>query len=213
MAVYTFANRKELVDMMVDTLNRLGSAVIPERALAWIVLHEARANRVLRDRNMVVRATASLIDGHIKLPNDWKEAVQVQMNDGQVKPRPLTLVTQEYADKVRAEKRLVEPAHYCIVGKYLEVVPYATNGAQIEMAYYKGVPALAADGESNWLLQEHPDYYFYGALVHSAPYLRDDERIGTWATFAQTAQDEMLAAAERARFSGSRLKTRARLRN
>lgn len=212
MTVYRFQNRKELVDMMVDTLNRLGSSVVPERALAWIMLHEARANRVLRDRQQTVRATATLIDSHIRLPNDFKEAQSIQIVIANGKPRPLTLVTPEYADQVRAEGKLTEPAHFCIVGNYLEVVPHSSAGLQMELVYFKGVPPLEADTQTNWLLQEHPDYYFYGALVHSAPYLRDDERIATWGTFAQTAQDEMLLAIERARHSGSRLKTRARLR-
>jgi hypothetical protein len=214
MAELTFANRAELIDLMVDTLNRLGSVVVKDRCASWIKLHEARANRVLRDRNMVLRATASLVNGMIRLPNDFKEAIQIQINDGTlVKPRPLSLVTQEEADRIRASGRLTEPAHYAIVGNYLEVVPYTDTASAIELAYYKAVPALTTEAPTNWLLTEHPDYYFYGALVHSAPYLRDDERIVIWGQLAQTAQDEMLIATERSRLSGSRLKTRARLRN
>lgn len=213
MTVLRFANRKELTDLMVDTLNRLGSTVIPERAVSWVQLHEAGANRVLRDRQQVVRATATLSDGMIRLPADWKEAQQLQINDANLaKPKVLTLVTQERADEIRAEGRLTEPAHYCIVGNYLEVVPYTAAALQIEMAYYKGVPALDSDRATNWMLQEHPDYYFYGALVHSAPYLRDDERIATWGGMASAAEAQILLAIERARYSGSRLKTRARLR-
>lgn len=214
MAAKTFANRQELIDMMVDTLNRSGSTAVRENCEAWIVLHEARANRVLRERNMVVRATATLSQGYIQLPNDFKEAIQLQMNTGtDPLPRPLSQITPEQADKIRAEAVLVDPTYYCIVGNHLEVVPYTSEALTIEMAYYKGVPALTAAAPTNWLLQQHPDYYFYGALVHSAPYLRDDERITTWGALANAAQDEMLLAIERARYSGSRLRTRARLRN
>lgn len=213
MTVLRFSNRKELVDLMVDTLNRLGSTVIPERAVSWIQLHEARANRMLRDRQQVVRATATLSEGMIRLPADWKEAQQLQINDANLaKPKVLTLVTQERADEIRAEGRLTEPAHYCIVGNYLEVVPYTAAALQIEMAYYRGVSPLDSDTATNWMLLEHPDYYFYGALVHSAPYLRDDERIATWGTLADSALAEIQLSIERARYSGSRLKTRSRLR-
>ena len=36
---------------------------------------------------------------------------------------------------------------------------------------------------TNWLLVRHPDIYFYGALLHSAPYFDDDQRIATWERF------------------------------
>lgn len=214
MTVLNVTDRAGLIALMVDTLNRLGSQTIPERAENWITLHEARANRVLRERQMVQRATATLQNGVIPLPPDWREVQSFQLNGGNgARPKVLTQVTPEQADKIRAEGKLVTPAHFCIVGANLEIVPYSSDPLEIEMAYYRKVPALTADTPTNWLLAEHPDYYFYGSLVHSAPYLRDDERISTWGTLAQQAQDEMLLANERSRFSGSRLKTRARLRN
>jgi len=213
MAEILLKTRAELIDLMVDTLNRLGSTNVKDRCASWVVLHEARANRVLRDRGMVQEATATLTDGRIKLPPDWREVQQFQLNGGSgTRPRRLTVCTQAYADQVRAEARLTEPTHYCIVGKNIEIVPYTSAALEIEMAYYRKVPPLTAEAPTNWLLDEHPDYYFYGSLVHSAPFLRDDERIATWGTLAQAAQDEMILANERARYSGP-LKTRARLRD
>ena len=47
------SNRQELLDAMVDWLNRVGSSSLAARCPDFIVLHEARANRVLRDRQMV----------------------------------------------------------------------------------------------------------------------------------------------------------------
>jgi hypothetical protein len=212
--VLNITTRAGLIDLMVDTLNKLGSTVVKERCENWIQLHEARANRVLRERLMVQEAKAVLTNGRIKLPPDWREVQSFQLNGGNgARPRVLKQCTAEQADVVRAEGRLTLPTYFCIVGQNLEIVPYTAEGLEIEMAYYRKVPALTTADPTNWLLTEHPDYYFYGSLVHSAPYLRDDERITTWGQLAQAAQDEMIAAGERARFSGSRLKTRARLRN
>ena len=45
--------------------------------------------------------------------------------------------------------------------------------ATMDRAYQK---ALA----SNWLLACAPDAYLYGALLESAPYIKDDERIAVW---------------------------------
>lgn len=41
------------------------------------------------------------------------------------------------------------------------------------------LPSLTVT-DPNWLLTAHPDIYYYGALVESAPYLHDDERLPMW---------------------------------
>ncbi len=48
------------------------------------------------------------------------------------------------------------------------------------MIYRKVVPALSDANTSNWLLACAPDAYLYGALLESAPYIKDDERIAVW---------------------------------
>lgn len=208
MAELHFQNRSQLIDLMVDTLNRLGSTVVKDRCASWIALHEAGANRMLRDRGMVQEATATLSGGRIKLPPDWREIQSFECGG-----KPLDPLTPAYADQVQREGRLTHPVGFVIVGNNLEIVPATTEPLPIKMVYYRKVPALTADAPTNWLLEQHPDYYFYGALVHSAPYLRDDERIATWGALASAAESQIIEADERARFSGSRLKTRARLRN
>lgn len=207
MAEILLKSRGELIDLMVDTLNRLGSTVVKERCASWIALHEAGLNRTLRDRMMVQEATATLVDGRIKLPPDWREVQSFECNG-----RPLDPLTPAYADQVQREGRLTKPMGFVIVGKNLEIVPATSEPLPIKMVYYRRVPALTPEAPSNWLLEEHPDCYLYGSLIHSAPYLRDDERIATWGQLSGAIVESMLQASERARFSGSRLKTRARLR-
>lgn len=207
----SFANRDALVETMKDWLNRVGSAKVAERCLDFIALHEAEVNRVLRVRQMIKQATASLEASQIRLPTDWQEAKQIQINVAG-KPRRLEPVTMEQADQIRFDAQLVDPRFYCIIGNFLEVVPTATEATEIEMAYYAKIDPLSAGTSSNWLLAAAPDYYLYGSLVHSAPYLRDDERVAMWATAMQNAKDGLENADQRAVHSGGRLKTRARLR-
>jgi hypothetical protein len=49
----------------------------------------------------------------------------------------------------------------------------------IEMVYRKNIPAFATN-DPNWLLTLAPDLYLYGALLESAPYIKEDGRIQTW---------------------------------
>jgi hypothetical protein len=211
MALTTYS---ELLASIEDWLNRVGSPEVAARASDFIALAEARHNRELRARQMVKRATAPLDAGFITLPGDWLEAKQVQLNiDG--RPRRLEYVTLEHADDVRASFNYdeVQPRFFNVTGGQLEVVPTVKGEAEIEMTYFARIPALSDSNASNWLLQQWPDLYLYGALVHSAPYLRDDERVMTWAGMYDRALAEIKLADERAVYSGSTLKTRARLRN
>lgn len=58
------------------------------------------------------------------------------------------------------------------------------------MRYRALFNALGPRVRCNWILQKHPDAYLYGALKHSAPYLEDDNRIGTWeGLFSQAIAD------------------------
>lgn len=211
----SLATRTDLLEALADWLNRVSSPELAARAPDFISLCEARLNRdpQFRVRKMVKRATATLTSGYLALPLDYLEAKQVQVNLTTGKPRTLTQVTEDQADTINSEGIYTEPKHYVIVGNQLEVVPYASADLEIELAYYAKVPALTTDATTNWLLTDWPDIYLYGSLIHSAPYLRDDERIATWATAYGTAVNEAREADEKARFAGSVLKTRARLRN
>lgn len=210
MSLSTYA---ELQSSIADWLNRVGSPELADRAPDFIALAEARHNRELRVRQMVKRSTSTLDAGYITLPGDWLEAKNIQLNVGG-RPVKLVYVTPEQADEVRADYAFDNSTRFfTIVGNQLEVVSTISGSAQIEMTYYAKVPALSGTNASNWLLTLWPDLYLYGALVHSAPYLRDDERISTWAGLYDRAKAEIDQADERAVHSGSRLKTRAKLRN
>ena len=203
----------ELTESIADWLNRVGQPELAARAPDFIALAEARHNRELRVRQMVKRAKASLESGFITLPGDWLEAKNVQINiDG--RPRKLEYVTLERADEIRASRIYdsAGPRFFNVTGSQLEVVPTVSDSVEIELTYYARIPALGEDMADNWLLREWPDLYLYGSLVHSAPYLRDDERVTVWAGFYDRALEEATLAEERSVFSGSTLRTRASLR-
>jgi hypothetical protein len=78
------------------------------------------------------------------------------------------------------------------------------------MSYYKKIPALSDSNTSNWLLAKSPAMYLYGALVQSAPYLRDDDRITTWGTLYKEAFNDLMLEEQRSNFSGTTPRMRAR---
>ena len=55
------------------------------------------------------------------------------------------------------------------------------TGLEINPNYRLAITRLSETNAVNWLLNDHPDVYFYATLLHSAPYLDDDQRISVWA--------------------------------
>jgi hypothetical protein len=199
-------NYTTLKSSVADFLNRQDlAAVIP----TFISLSEANLNRVLRTRAMLCRATA-LLDTHFtKLPSDFLEAKNIQLNTDPV--TSLQYVTIEHADLLRARWSTGKPRYYTIVGDTLEVVPPPDTGYTVELVYYKQIPALTELNETNWLLTSHPDVYLYGTLLQSAPYLKDDERIPIWGQLYKQFVADVQYSSESSEVSGSRLVMRASL--
>lgn len=207
-------NYTELQDAIADWLNRVGSPDLAARAPDFIKMAEARFNRKLRVRQNEKRATATLDAGFITLPSDWLEAKAIRLVING-KPVPLELGTSEQLDQARRDASTVgttKPHLYRFIGNQIEVAPYVLGEATMELEYFYKVPALATSS-TNWLLTDWPDLYLYGALQHSAPYLRDDQRLQTWAGIYNTLWTELTEADDKAKHSGSLLKTKTRRRS
>lgn len=203
MAITTYAELKTAIG---DWLNRDDlDNVIPN----FISLAEAQFNRSIRHRKMVVRSDATLDTPYFAVPADWLQTIRFQLNTNPV--TPLLFVTPEQA----LEESMVystgqQPLFYTMVGKQFQVVPSPDSSYSAELLYYAKIPALSNSATTNWLLTESPDLYLYGALIQSAPYLKEDERINVWAGLYQRLLDDMMLADERARIGSSKLKTRIR---
>ena len=168
----------------------------------FITLAESAMNRELRVRQMITRATTPLQDQHIRLPNDWLETRQVELyGDNQ---RTLRYATLDQADAIRFSGGEF-PWAYTIVGGEIEVIPALADGTMIEMVYYAKAPALSDASPTNWLIEDWPDAYLYGSLIHSAPYLKEDERLVIWERMYAQVIEQIRLADNRAQWSGSPL--------
>lgn len=197
----------ELKSAVADFLNRQDlTSVIP----TFVKFCEADINRKLRHRKMLERATATLEAQYTALPDDFLEAKNVQLNSAL--PVQLRYVTLDHADLLRSGiySTSGEPKYYTIVGETIEVVPEPSTEYTIELAYYKKFTALSEDEDTNWLLTAHPDVYVYGTLVHSAPYLKDDERIPVWVGLYEKALGDLKVESDTAEYSGSVLQVRTK---
>ena len=196
----------ELKSSIADFLNRQDlTSAIP----TFIKLCEADLNRSIRHRSMLCRATATLETQYTALPADFLEAKNIQLNSSPMVS--LQYVTMEQADLLRAGQygTAGQPKFYTIIGDTIEVVPTPSVEYTIELTYYKKLPTLSDSSTSNWLLSSHPDVYLYGSLMQSAPYLKDDERVGVWGSLYRQFVSDVNISSDKSEISGSRLVMRS----
>jgi hypothetical protein len=183
--------------MSLDTYSGLKTAVanflhrsdlttsIPD----FIALAEAQMNRRLRVRRMVTRATADIADGYSASPDDFLGAITFEVDGTRLK-----FLTPDQMNVAVEGEDTGSPEYYSIVGGEFRFYPTPSDTYTGTLTYWASIPALTDLNTSNWVLENHPDAYLYGALTQAAPYLRDDDRLSTWGTLFTTALDDVETA-------------------
>lgn len=185
-------------------LNRADLApVIP----TFVRLLESQVERILRTREMLARADGALSDEFTTLPSDFLALEHIVLI-GVRNPQPLQWVPMNQINALQAESTPGTPTHYSIIGDEIELSPLPSAEIVAQIAYYRKITKLGDTQQTNWLLDRHPDLYLYGSLMQAAPYLKNDERIGTWTTALAAILEDIRLADERAIRGGAPLKMR-----
>ena len=201
MAITTYA---ELQSSIGDWLNRDDlTSVIPD----FIALAEAQFQRQIRHRKMITRSTASLDSRYSATPSDWMESVSLILNTDPI--TKLEYVTQEGINESRTGSSAGgRPKEFTMTGTEIELYPSPDSAYTGELVYFAKIPVLSTTNTSNWLLDLSPDIYLYASLIQAAPYLADDERLGTWASLYNVAVEQMNISNDRSQGQTSmRMKT------
>lgn len=196
-----------LITDVAALLNRRDlDAVIP----GWVDLCEAAVNRDVRHWKMENRAQLVTAEQYPAIPADWLETIRlVDESNG----KPLDLMSRQIMQDLRENST----GEYTTTFAYrhsqggFELYPTPPEQITLELEYYQKIPALdAVTTTTNWLIEDHPDVYLYGTALHSAPYLKDDNRLQTWATLFAAAVARVNASGAKAEMSGSSLRMRRR---
>jgi len=200
-------NYSELKSSIADFLNRDDlTAVIP----TFISLAEAQFARDLRHYQMENRATGTIDGQYMTKPSDWLETIRINITTANTRPLDL-LSSQAMVDKRANYLDLTGiPRYYRHSENQFEFFPSPDDSYGVELLYYQRVPALSDSNTTNWLLTEAPDAYLYGSLVHSAPYLSEDQRAAVWAQLFGAAMQRLNQSSDEAVYSGSGLVMRNR---
>lgn len=159
----------------------------------------------IRIRAMEKRATTTG-DGtrYLPLPNNYLQMRRLRVTGDNTDLVQVTSPSQLLEFWVTA----LQPPRYFSVAQQLEF--NSPHSSELEMYYYERITKLSSSNASNWLLLNAPNVYLYGSLIHAAPYIRDDQRLGMWGTLYFSAHKALLNADLAARRASAPVRSRVR---
>ena len=84
----------------------------------------------------------------------------------------------------------------------LIVAPEPNATFSLQAQYWAKLTPVSATVPTSRFLTENPDIYLYAALLESAPYLKDDQRIPVWKGELEERLEKMGLATQRLVFGG-----------
>lgn len=205
MAITTYS---ELQTAIADWLNRADlTSVIPN----FISLAEAKLNRELRTRDMLVRATATSSNEFVAVPADFLENYSLELDMGVIGPQPpLNYIGPLEAKALKANEITGKVRYYTIIDGAFELLPAPGSNTNLILTYYQKIPSLSVTQTTNWLLTKSPDLYLYSSLLEAMPYLKDEQRIPVWSAARGQVIEAMKEESERAMRPTTQLVARRR---
>jgi hypothetical protein len=150
------------------------AAVIPD----FVMLAERRINGMLESRQQDLVAPLSTAAGvpTVDLPRD--------LNSIRALSLPIYgdidfMDAQAFA-KVYASQGTGVPRHYTIIGSALKLGPIPDDVYALECVYRAGVPALADNAGTNWLIEQHAEIYLAATMCEALVYIGNAEKLATW---------------------------------
>lgn len=171
MALDTYA---DLQSAIADWLDRADyTARIPD----FIRMAEAEFDRVLRVPDMEARAIAQTVAGaeRLTLPTDCAGLKSVSLLADIAVPLEGAPVAELHAMYGRAYS--ARPSAYAVSDGQLWFGPLPDGAYQVQLVYWRRIPALTTAAPSNWLLAKHPDLYLLASVMQAELYGWNDNRL------------------------------------
>jgi hypothetical protein len=168
----------------------------------FIRMAEASIRRDVRCRAMETSASVSIVDGSCSVPDRFIQARRLIMDNQTAWNLDYVPPEVLYSSAIYRESGLA--AAYTLEGDTLVFRPATTETGLL--LYLAAFTPLVNNQDTNWLLTNAYDIYLYGALRHSAPYLRDDGRVSIWDAGYRDAITALNRQENYARIGGSPLR-------
>ena len=173
-----FDSYGDLTEAVQDWLDR---ADLSGSVQAMIALAEARMRRELKPLLMETSVTATASNGVVAIPTDCDIIRHITYDGGDL--------NQASPQNGRQMPEGEEPRVFSLEANGIYLWP--ANDVSVTITYQPKLTSLSEANPTNWLLSEHPDVYFFGAMVFAEGYLANDNRASIFKALWDEALEEV----------------------
>lgn len=145
----------------------------------FILLGEKRLSRDLRIRAIETPLSVSMSGGIATVPSDFLELKHARLDIAggwDLKMREADLIYESFTNRTPSSR----PSFIAVDGTDFIFGPFPDIDYDIKGTYYKE-PVILSDGSpTNEWTTKTPDALLMASLAETAPFLRDDNRVGLW---------------------------------
>jgi hypothetical protein len=153
--------------------------IVYEQLPRLITLGERRISRELKIQGFIRAVTTPLQIGvaTYRKPDRWRDTVSMTINGSPIFARSYEYCRNYWPD----EAETAAPQFYADYDyNHWLITPTPAAADSLEVMYYEQSRFLGEDFQTNWLTEYAPDLLLYATLLEATPFLKKDERIGTW---------------------------------
>lgn len=185
---------------------------------SFILMAEAKINRLLRVNEMSTRATVATLDDkeYYALPSDFAGMRDVEMQVGNERytleyrtPEQMnTFYGENYTNNYIIDCN-PEEYYYTIIAQNIHILPIQGTGSTVEIVYYQKLEHLDGDTTtSNWMSEDYPDIYLAALMVEVASFVKNAQAVQIWEGRFDKAINALNNADQKDRWSGTPLRMR-----
>lgn len=202
-------NYTELIDAAKTYADR-NDVKVADSMGVFILMVEARINRILKTREQSARSYTPTVDNieYYPLPDDYAGMRDFQLNS-KAPTVPHSTQTFEYLApslfNSRRNSPYVDEIYYTIIANQIQIYPIQKGGKTLEMVYYQRVPPLNQATPTNWLSDSHPDIYLSGLMAEIESFVKNYDVAKLWFDKMSLSLGELDSSDDIERWSGTPL--------
>lgn len=144
---------------------------------------------------------------YVELPDNLLELRHFRVNTA--RPYSINIVGIDKLNDIRTNGQAgTLPGAGSHVGSRLYLAPTPKTDTGYTIIYRGSLVGLSNENQSNRILKDAPDLLLYGALMHSAPFIAADDRMGMWSEMFNRAKNSFRMMEHRNRTGGGPLHIR-----
>lgn len=162
--------------LIAEIVATLANPAIEPKIPRFVQFTEAEINRRLFAIDGEVTATTTTVagDNTLAFPARFRRLKSLEV--GADPTNILRQLSVDDLDALWADATNARPENFAIADGQFKLGPTPDDSYTAKMVYVQGIAGLSPDNTTNWLIDDHPDAYFYGCLGHAEVDGWNDER-------------------------------------